>query len=171
VSQGTAELALIYIIYRYEFDLNALTTRLADKGLDISFSRVEYNQIAKYVGLDPALSLRDAGSLEMHRARIPNALFKDIIGDIQIAMKQYGPPMDHHNEEARSRFLAPLFNRTIALFGLLISNSPESIMPGRIASKDRIEYQFKVMLNTCPERQFYLDVTHCRSRWMRLCKK
>ena len=44
----------------------------------------------------------------MHRARIPNALFKDIIGDIEIVLKQYGPPMDHENKKAMSRLLAPV---------------------------------------------------------------
>jgi len=79
-----------------------------DKGLAISFSKVKYHQIAPFVGLEPTLRLRDAPTLEMHRARISNALFKDIIGDIEIVMKQYGPPMDHKNEEATSRFLAPV---------------------------------------------------------------
>lgn len=77
------------------------------KGLDVSFSRVKYDQIAPFVGLEPSLCLRDAPTFEMHRARIPNALFKEIIEDIEIVMKQYGPPSDHQNEEARSRFLAP----------------------------------------------------------------
>jgi len=102
LSKGTAELALIYLIDLYEFDLDAF------KGLAISFSKVKYNQIAPLVGLEPNLRIRDAPTFEMHRARIPNALFKDIIGDIEIAMKQYGPPIDHKNEEARSRFLAPV---------------------------------------------------------------
>jgi hypothetical protein len=60
------------------------------------------------VGLQPDLYLRDAPTLEMHRARIPNVLFKDIIGDIEIVMKQYGPPMEHNNVEAMSRFFAPV---------------------------------------------------------------
>jgi hypothetical protein len=77
------------------------------KGLDVSFSKVKYYQIAPFVGLEPSLYLRDAPTIEMHRARIPNALFKDIIEDIEIVMKQYGPPSDHQNEEAGSRFLAP----------------------------------------------------------------
>ena len=45
------------------------------------------------------MAYSDRDSLEMHRARIPNVLFKDIVGDIEIVMKQYGPPMDHKNEE------------------------------------------------------------------------
>jgi hypothetical protein len=141
LSKGSAELALIYLFDRYEFDLVVLKARLVAKGLAVSFSKVKYDQIAPFVGLEPSLRLRDAPTFEMHRARIPNGLFKEIIGDIEIVMKQYGPPMDHKNEEARSRFLAPVFNRIIALFGLLISNTPESIMPGRIATKGR---QFRV---------------------------
>ncbi|KAF8810498.1 hypothetical protein BYT27DRAFT_7091765, partial [Phlegmacium glaucopus] len=61
--------------------------------------------------------------------------------DIEIVMKQYGPPMDHKNKEAMSRFISPLFNQTIALFGLLISNMPESIM---LTTKGHIKYQFRV---------------------------
>ena len=59
------------------------------------------------MGLEPCLCLQDAPTLPMHRARIPNALFKEIIEDIEVVMKQYGSTSDHQNEEARSRFLAP----------------------------------------------------------------
>ena len=62
------------------------------KGLDISFSRVKYHQIAPLVGLEPSRHLQDALTLEMHHAHIPNVLFKAIIEDIEIGMKQYGPP-------------------------------------------------------------------------------
>jgi len=43
----------------------------------------------------------------MHRAR---ALFKEIIEDIEIVMKQYGPPppIDHQNEEERLHAIAQL---------------------------------------------------------------
>lgn len=75
------------------------------KGLDVS-SGVTYKQIAPFVGLQPNLHLRDAPTFKMHRARIPDAFFKAIIEDIEIVMKQYGPPIDHKSE-ARSRFLAP----------------------------------------------------------------
>jgi hypothetical protein len=37
-----------------------------------------------------------------------------------------------------------LFNRTVAQFELLISNTPESTIPGRMTTKGRIEYHFKV---------------------------
>lgn len=35
-------------------------------------------------------------------------------------------------------------NRLVAQFRLLIKNTPESLMLGRVATKGRIEYQFKV---------------------------
>lgn len=77
-----------------------------EKGLASSFSNVKYHEIAPFVGLEPTLRLRDAPTLEMHRARISNVLFKDIIGDIEIVM-------DHRwitrtRKEATSRFLAPV---------------------------------------------------------------
>lgn len=35
-------------------------------------------------------------------------------------------------------------NRLVAQFRLLIKNTPESLMLGRVTTKGRIEYQFKV---------------------------
>lgn len=35
------------------------------------------------------------------------------------------------------------FARIVAIFGLLINNTPESMMPGRLATAGRIEYQYK----------------------------
>ena len=101
----------------------------------------------------------------VHRARIENSLFKKIVEDLEAAMNQYGAPLDHSNEEARSRFLSPvsrsiysvllsglllptfhqLFNQIVALFRLTIRNAPESMMPGRIAKKGRVEHQFVVL--------------------------
>ena len=97
----------------------------------------------------------------INRARLPLALFKEVVQDIELAMKQYGKPVHHGNEEARSRFLAPvcptlhspyfvsdfekIFNRTVARFHSLILNDPETLMPGRIATQGRIEYHFKVI--------------------------
>ena len=36
-----------------------------------------------------------------------------------------------------------LFNRTVAQFNSLLSNTPESIIPDRMATKGRIQYHFK----------------------------
>ena len=47
-------------------------------------------------------------TFDIHRARIPPPLFKDIIGDLQVIIKQYGEPDRHKNEEARLRYLAPV---------------------------------------------------------------
>jgi hypothetical protein len=81
----------------------------AEKGLQVSFSNnVVYSDIAPYVDLDPNQNYRDAPTFQLNRARLPTALFKEIVQDIQIIMKQYGPPIDHQNVEARSRFLAPV---------------------------------------------------------------
>jgi hypothetical protein len=122
---------------------------------------VKYRDIAPRVGLQSDLRGRDMLTFDIYRARIPNSLFRTIISDIQVMMKQYGDPVCHKNEEARSRFLAPvsespanvkfycscfwqLFNRTVSLFDLTILNTPESIIPGRMTTKGRIEYHFSV---------------------------
>ena len=97
------ELTLINLINCYDFNLGELKARLTGmqyktvslytiSGLDISFSRVKYNQIAPFVGLGPSLLLQGAPTFVMHCAHIPNALFRAIIEDIKIIMKQYGPP-------------------------------------------------------------------------------
>lgn len=100
-------------------------------------------------------------TFEIHRARIPTFLFKEIVEDIDIAMNQYGEPVDHNNVEARSRCLVPvsahiyrilfrcsllyqLFNRTVALFKLTIRNIPESTIPSRMTTKGRVEHHFLV---------------------------
>jgi len=62
---------------------------LLAKGPDVSFSKVAYRDIAPRVGLDPLLKGNDMQTFD-------------------IVMNQYGEPRDHKNEEARSRFLAPV---------------------------------------------------------------
>lgn len=143
-SQGSAELAILHLFNSYDFHLADLQLLLQAKGLDVSFSKVHYRDIAPRVGLDPLLKGNDMQAFDIHRARIPTALFKAIVEDLGIVMNQYGEPRDHKNEQARSRFLAPLFNRTVALFKLTIVNTPESMIYGRITTRGRIEYYFLV---------------------------
>ena len=81
---------------------------LLAKGLDVSFSKVTYRDIAPRVGLDNLLKGNDMHTFDIHRARIPTPLFKAIVEDLGIVMNQYGEPRDHKNEAARSRFLAPV---------------------------------------------------------------
>jgi hypothetical protein len=76
--------------------------------IDVSFSNVKYVSIASFVGLDAGLKMSDINTFELHRSRIPTALFKSIVQDIDIMLVQYGPPIEHETEEARSRFLSPV---------------------------------------------------------------
>lgn len=76
------------------------------RGLRVSFSQVKYDDIAHIVGLCPGMRFRDAPTFEIDRARIPTSMFKEIIWDMQVALNQYGPPIEHQNEEARSRVLS-----------------------------------------------------------------
>jgi hypothetical protein len=79
-----------------------------EKGLDASFSKVKYRDIAPRVGLAAGLAGDDMETFDIHRARIPTSMFKAIVEDLEIMMKQYGQPNIHKNGEARSRFLAPV---------------------------------------------------------------
>ena len=97
--------------------LNTIT----ESGLNVSFSKVKYRDIAPRVGLSPELGGRDMETFEIHRARIPTSLFKEIVQDIEIAMKQYGEPVQHKNEEARSRFLAPVSDQRQPPFRLVVT--------------------------------------------------
>jgi len=58
-------------------------------------------------------------------------------------MGQYGPPHHHTTEEARSRFLTPVFNVIVPHFRQLLSNTPEGLIEAKITTKGRIEYQFR----------------------------
>ena len=50
----------------------------------------------------------DAPVFDLCRPRIPTALFKDIVMDMDVLLIQYDPPRSHTTEEATSRFLAPV---------------------------------------------------------------
>ncbi|KAF8697211.1 hypothetical protein AX14_001424 [Amanita brunnescens Koide BX004] len=117
-SQGSAELAILYLFNSYDFDLADLQLSLqgsysslkrrANFGMrpvaNVSFSKVAYRDIAPRVGLDPLLKGNDMQTFDIRRARIPTALFKAIVEDLDVVMNQYGEPRDHENGEARSRF-------------------------------------------------------------------
>jgi hypothetical protein len=80
----------------------------------------------------------------MFCARLPNSVFSQILVDIQDFEWQYGPMSKHDSEEARARFLSGYFNKIVALFSGLLFNKPEAILEGKIITKDRIGYQFKI---------------------------
>jgi len=136
---------------------------LAEKGLNVSFSKVKYREMAPRVGLDPYGSGSDMQTFDIRRARIPTSLFKDIVQDLEISMKQYGEPNEQANEEARSRCLAPvsmatsafayflcsrscqIFGRLVGLFDLTIHNTPKSVIPAHMTTRGRIEYHYVVL--------------------------
>jgi hypothetical protein len=76
--------------------------------MDISFSNVQYKDIAPFVGLRPGLNMNDIETFGLHRSRIPTKLFKLIVQNIDVMMVQYGPPIEHYTEDTRSRFLSPV---------------------------------------------------------------
>jgi len=73
-----------------------------------SFSQATYRAVAPLVGLKSYNGLKDIGTFEIHRARIPTDLFQSIVMDLDVMLVQYGPPAEHNNEEARSRFFSPV---------------------------------------------------------------
>jgi hypothetical protein len=64
--------------------------------------------MAPFVGLQRHLEMNDIETFDLHRSRIPTALFKSIVCDIDVMQVQYGPPFEHETEEVRSRFLSPV---------------------------------------------------------------
>ena len=79
----------------------------------------------------------------MHCARLPDSVFSQILNNLQDFSWQYGPLSRHVNEEARARYLSGYFNKIVSLFSGLLLNTPEEMLEGKIATKGRIEYQFK----------------------------
>ncbi|KAF8323459.1 uncharacterized protein EI90DRAFT_3130311 [Cantharellus anzutake] len=122
----SAAVAILSLTRKYNFDLTALIARLDEQSINLSFSNVNYGQMAPNVHLDPSKELADAPSFELYRSRIPTTLFRDIIADINKI----------------SRFLSPIFDCLVPLFGLHIRNTPDALLEGRWATKGRVEYQF-----------------------------
>ncbi|KAI9441421.1 hypothetical protein H4582DRAFT_2110330 [Lactarius indigo] len=108
------------------------------QGLNVSFSHVKYRDIASFVGLDYVRNFMDATLFDLRRSRIPTTLFKNVVLDMDILLIQYGPLTEQSNEEARSRFLTPVVNRSVAQFGSSIQNMPESLMAGRVTTRGRV---------------------------------
>jgi uncharacterized protein YbgA (DUF1722 family) len=79
-----------------------------DEGLRFSFSNIKFRDIAEFVGLEHEQKLKDLGTFNLYRSRIPTQLSRSIVEDIDVLMIQYGPLPDQKNEETRSRFLAPV---------------------------------------------------------------
>ncbi|KIL59239.1 hypothetical protein M378DRAFT_1068410 [Amanita muscaria Koide BX008] len=135
---------VLHLMDEFNFDLEEpVKASLMEKGSNVGFSNIKYLDIAPFVGLDPLWNLSDAPLFLLRRSRIPTALFRDIVMDMDVLLTQYGNFENHTTEEARSRFLAPIFNRLVAPFGSSIRNTPESLMNGRITTRGKIVYHFK----------------------------
>ena len=62
------------------------------------------------VGLDPNLEGYDIPFFNMSRARLPNAVFREIVQDLRVFLLQYGPIDRHKNKEARARYLSGVYS-------------------------------------------------------------
>lgn len=145
--QPSAEVALLHLMDKYDFNLDELKASLMEQGLNVSFSNVTYPEVAYFIGLAPLMDFIDAPKYHLCRSRIPTALFRAIVTDMDVLLIQYGRLEDHATEEASSRFLAPIINHLVAQFGGAIQNTPESLISGRIATRGRIEYYLKTFKN------------------------
>ena len=76
-----------------------------EKGLNVSFSLVKFYDIARFVGLDRHAALRDIDNFKLHRYRIPTALFKAMVNDMDLMFMRL---TEHQTKEASSRFIAPV---------------------------------------------------------------
>ncbi|KAF8345555.1 hypothetical protein F5887DRAFT_965637, partial [Amanita rubescens] len=120
--------------YRIEWSL--LRKPLRDQALKLSFSDVKFYDIAESVGLEREQKLKDIGTFNLCRSRIPTLLFRSIVEDMDVFQIQYGLLPYQKNERTRSRFLAlhMIFNHLMALFGFASRNLPESTIEGRVAT-------------------------------------
>ncbi|KAH9041726.1 hypothetical protein EDB85DRAFT_2139823 [Lactarius pseudohatsudake] len=128
----------------YSVVLEQRLKTFSEKGPNINLSNIDFLDVAEFVGLKPLWNFSDAPSFDLHRSRIPTALFGNIVADIDILLLQYGTLQDHATEEARSRFLAPVITWW-PLFGGFIRNTPESLMNGHTTTRDRVNCHFKTL--------------------------
>ncbi|KAH8816501.1 hypothetical protein F5884DRAFT_829694 [Xylogone sp. PMI_703] len=145
------ELALLKLMETSTFSFPRFKELLTGKlihslksGLNLSFSRVQYHQIAPKIGLLTFRRGDDMQTFNMYYARLPKEVFTKIIEDIEVLGKQYGTTDLIDGEEARARYLTAYFNRIVAMFGGMISNTPEALIEGRLTTNGRIVYQFKI---------------------------
>ena len=77
-----------------------------DNNLEVSFSRVKYDDIAPRVGLYHSRDGYDIPTFPMFRARLSDGVFMEICKDIELFTLQYRPLDEHDTEEARSRLIS-----------------------------------------------------------------
>jgi len=62
-------------------------------------------------------------------------------------LQVYGPLQLYGSGDARSRFLAPMWKH-VAKLSMLIWNTHEGMLEGRVTTHGRIEYQFRIEFGT-----------------------
>lgn len=70
---------------------------LSEVELNFSLSDAKYSDIAPFIGLGPFQKLADISTYELHRSRIPTALFHEIVKDIKrnMLITRYNSPGGH----------------------------------------------------------------------------
>jgi hypothetical protein len=142
----SAEMAVLWVMERYDFSMANLESVLCAGQYDISFSRITYDRMApRYHFFNLREGINTVPLFPVRRARLPSGVFFRILEDMTIILNQYGPPDTHTAEIARCAYIAPMFNRIIAHFQLRIENTPETLFEGRMTTKGRIEFHFRTI--------------------------
>ncbi|KAJ0420328.1 hypothetical protein BJY00DRAFT_141943 [Aspergillus carlsbadensis] len=74
-------------------------------------------------------------SLKLHRSRVPNELFHQILADMRICERLYGDVDYISGQRAISRYIATAYIRTVALFGGALVINPQISTTGRIENR------------------------------------
>jgi len=105
-------------------------------GVLFRFSKVTYEFIAPFVGLDQDKRMNDTGTFEPPRFRIRTTLFKSVLTFCSHSTRLYPP---HSREEQTSRFLSPvstkLNNLHAAVRALFIDWSLRLASPSAMTEK------------------------------------
>ncbi|KAF8490024.1 hypothetical protein F5888DRAFT_1869455 [Russula emetica] len=130
-SHDSAEIALLHIMKHIISHSQLVAGDLTEDHIDASLSSVHYEDIAPFVGLQPDLNMTDIKTFALHRSRIPTALFKSIVQDIDVMLVQYGPPIEHERKKRHP--------------SSCLQNLPESTIERRATTKRRVEYHFQAI--------------------------
>ena len=98
-----------------------------ENNLEVSFSKVQYADIAPMVGLEPIVHGDDIPTFDMFRARLPNHIFNQTVEDLRLFSAQYGPMGKRQNEEARARYLSGVGSPSILTPPLIHKRFPVNV--------------------------------------------
>lgn len=130
----TPKEAFLQLISHYDVPLDVARQLCTGNKIKASFSGVTYRQVAPYTFRDPDRNGDDMKPLHVFASRMPHYVFYGILGDVDLAMSQFGPLQVQENEE--------LFARIVARFGSSVMNKPEGLLESNVTRKGRIEHHF-----------------------------